>query len=62
MEISVGGGRGNSFEITYNDFTVYSKLKTGAFPDREPLFQALKKCAEGNLTACETDSPSCSVM
>lgn len=44
-------GRASSFEITINDNLVFSKLKSGGFPDEEEVNKQIEAAMSGQPTS-----------
>ena len=41
MSVSLKAGRRSSFEVTFNDEVIHSKLDSGEWPDTEKVLEAL---------------------
>lgn len=57
-------GRSSSFEIKINDNPVFSKLKSGGFPDKVELMKQIEAALSGQLPSVveTTESGGCIVM
>jgi hypothetical protein len=43
VSVNLQGGRRSSFEVTFNDEVIYSKLDSGEWPDTLKILEAIAK-------------------